>query len=433
MSTLASQPAPSWKEEVNRRLEAHKSRRGISVVDQGVAGESPSAVSSRAAQAAARVAARYAKAPSYSEMQAAEARAALRKAEVATRAALEAQVEAQAMLAELEMVESQLTLEEDNYIEERAPAADIAEPEVAAAVDVETRTVAPVAVSPVHVSWESGMPTRPSVRDWWNMPGPAIAPHAEPAHAELTPAELALDPPIEIVEPAQPIHANLIRFPRELVATRRMRPRLAGTPQSSSGEIFGQLSIFEVDPETISTQPEASMGEAAPAPSWTGPEWSRIELDATAEEEWKHEEEPRTQVPSVHLAPLELRLMASAVDFALVVGVVCAIAFAAAGHLSHPPAVHMSEALGIAAVVAAGMLYQAFFLLAMRSTPGMMYAGIALCTFDDEQPTRAQLRHRFGAMLLSLLPVGLGLAWSAFDEEHLSWHDRLSRTYLRKC
>jgi hypothetical protein len=33
---------------------------------------------------------------------------------------------------------------------------------------------------------------------------------------------------------------------------------------------------------------------------------------------------------------------------------------------------------------------------------------------------------------VSLLPVGLGMVWSVFDEDHLSWHDRLSETYLRK-
>jgi hypothetical protein len=27
--------------------------------------------------------------------------------------------------------------------------------------------------------------------------------------------------------------------------------------------------------------------------------------------------------------------------------------------------------------------------------------------------------------------VGLGVAWSIFDEQRLSWHDRLSGTYLR--
>jgi hypothetical protein len=63
----------------------------------------------------------------------------------------------------------------------------------------------------------------------------------------------------------------------------------------------------------------------------------------------------------------------------------------------------------------------------------MKYAGVSLCTFDDELPTRAQLRGRLAALLLSVLPVGLGLAWAIFDEEHLTWHDRLSRTYLRRC
>ena len=58
-------------------------------------------VNSRAAAAAARVAARYAKAPSFSEMQAAEARAALRVAEAATRVALDAQAAAQVALDKL--------------------------------------------------------------------------------------------------------------------------------------------------------------------------------------------------------------------------------------------------------------------------------------------------------------------------------------------
>ncbi len=420
-------PTPSWKEEVNRRLEAHKSRRGISVVDCAAASEAPTSVSGRAAQAAARVAARYAKAPSYSEMQAAEARAVLRKAEIATRAALEAQVEAQAVLAGIETVESQLALAEEMYadeiyVEEQLAAEPITADQPAAEPAVPHAHVVPVRDEPapsVAVRWESDMPKGRSVQEWWNMPGPAIAPRADVA--------------VETVEAAQPIHANLIQFPREIVATRRMRPRLAGTPVNGSGDLFGQLSIFEVDPETVSTQPEASIAEAAPAPSWTGPEWSNIELDAPEEEEWRYSEEPPTYAPGVCLAPFELRLMATAIDLALIVGLVSAAIFGVTGHLAHPPALRVAEVMGVASVVFVALMYQAFFLMAMHVTPGMMYAGIALCTFEDEQPTRAQLRDRLVAMLISLLPVGLGLAWSAFDEEHLSWHDRLSRTYLRKC
>jgi hypothetical protein len=36
------------------------------------------------------------------------------------------------------------------------------------------------------------------------------------------------------------------------------------------------------------------------------------------------------------------------------------------------------------------------------------------------------------AMLLSVVPMGLGIMWAIFDEDRLSWHDRLSQTYLRK-
>src|SRR5512140_344608 len=95
-------PLPTWKQEVNRRLAEHKTRKGISFVDDDEPAEQGGSGNSRAAAAAARVAARYATAPSYSELQATEARAALRAAEAATRAAVEAQVAAQAVLHQIE-------------------------------------------------------------------------------------------------------------------------------------------------------------------------------------------------------------------------------------------------------------------------------------------------------------------------------------------
>jgi hypothetical protein len=36
------------------------------------------------------------------------------------------------------------------------------------------------------------------------------------------------------------------------------------------------------------------------------------------------------------------------------------------------------------------------------------------------------------ALPLSVLPLGMGLAWALFDEWSLTWHDRLSGTYLRR-
>ena len=104
MSTSLSQatPEPSWKQEVNRRLAAHKSRKPAPASEPEAVGERRPRTGSRATQAAARVAARYAKAPSYSEVLAAEAHVAVRSAAIATQVALEAQAAAHAAIAGLQ-------------------------------------------------------------------------------------------------------------------------------------------------------------------------------------------------------------------------------------------------------------------------------------------------------------------------------------------
>ena len=432
MSTLVSQPAPSasWKQEVNRRLEAHKKRKDIFNVEEAPPAEEPSPASSRAAQAAARVAARYAKAPSYSEMQAAEARAALRAAEAATRAALEAQAAAQTALANLESAAEELAARQETAAERKTAKSSARKARQTEAI-LETPETA--AVQPLEIRWDPDMPVRPAG------PPAVSAPHerqaageaqdnwwGEGARAESSVAERA----IETVEPAQPIHANLIEFPRELVATRRVRPRLGGSRHDEMGDLFGQLSIFEVDPSTVSTEPAALTATAeSPAPSWSGPEWQGIELD-----DLPQETEAQSQMSTeLQLAPFGLRLMATMVDTALIVGVVCIIAVAAANLLHSSPTMKAAELGAVAVLLVTGVLYNALFLTLAGATPGMMFARISPCTFDDECPSRAQLRGRLGAMLLSLLPVGLGLVWAVFDDDHLCWHDRLSRTYLRQC
>ena len=167
---------------------------------------------------------------------------------------------------------------------------------------------------------------------------------------------------------------------------------------------------------------------------WAGPEWSGIELGAhpQVEREIHHEPTVASHV-EISLAPLESRLLAAAVDLALIVVMACAAAWGIGGHMVAHPTLKFAEMSAVAGFIVIGLAYQVFFLLTAKSTPGMMYAGIALCTFDDEYPTPEQLRGRLVAVLISLLPVGLGMAWSIFDEDHLSWHDRLSRTYQRKC
>ena len=421
MSTSAKQavPQPSWKQEVNRRLQEHKSRKGLSVVPEGLAGqEGPATVSDRAATAAARVAARFSKAPSYSEMQAAEARSALREAEVATRAALEAQVVAQAALANFEWANQHAFEEQQEDAEAVWLDSPAGSQELSAAVEPNSGPPAAKAFYNAGAISAAG----------------AVVESADPEERNpLIPPTVAMELP-QFIDP-QPIHANLIHFPRELVATRRIRPRLAGGQEHALQEALSQLSIFEVDPDSISVEPMASsvIEASAPAPSWSGPEWSSIELEMDPEDVREKHGEPPSISSSIELAPFELRLMATTIDIALTICLVCAGAAGIAAHMAHAPALKTAEMSALAAVILTGVLYQAFFLMLTLSTPGMMYAGLSLCTFDNEYPTRPQLRDRLVALLVSLFPMGLGLAWAIFDEDHLSWHDRISRTYLRKC
>jgi uncharacterized RDD family membrane protein YckC len=428
LSTPAFQPDREldWKQEVNQRIAAHKSRK-----DSGAAGKATPVMahsigSSRAAQAAARVAERFSHAPSYNQMLAEEARAAVRAAEAASQAALKMQAAAESVLAELESVarvepatpqtidpQRQRAAAEpgtyfDSFLELERPAA---------------KTSESIPASALEIRWESDLPVRPSQPErsrtsrrldqysfeTENWRGPAAA-YGEP----------------ETVEPAQTIPANLIEFPRELIAARKARPRIAEGPLAPEDGEPGQLSIFEVDPGTISTLPAPA--DAATEAHSSG--WSKLRLDAETAPEPAHDY-AAAQAHAIHMAPLNLRLMAAVVDAAMIGAAFAAVALVAAGNLGVQPSMKTMELAAFAALFVIGVLYQGFFFMLAGMTPGMRYAGIALCNFDGEKPTREQLRRRVGATLLSLLPVGLGVLWAIFDDDHLSWHDRISRTYQR--
>jgi uncharacterized RDD family membrane protein YckC len=144
-------------------------------------------------------------------------------------------------------------------------------------------------------------------------------------------------------------------------------------------------------------------------------------------------QEAPAPLPALQLAPIGHRLMAALVDGALIVGAFLASVLVATANIGHPPAARSLEMGAALALLLVGLLYHTLFLTLAEATPGMRYARISLCTFDGQSPTRAQLLSRLGALLLSVLPVGLGVLWILFDDDRLSWHDRLSQTYPRKC
>ncbi len=350
-----------------------------------------------------RVAARYAKAPTYSEMLANEARNAARAAEAAAFAAGEARDAAQAILVGLDV-----GLDIDGNAED-SPQANYAQP---------------------HNQSASFQPSNES---------PRIFESNSQARVGYLITEAADEE--EPIAPIQPLPAKLLEFPRELVASRKARPRLVEGPlrdEYDRDSSASQLRIFEVQQETISTQPDVESAV---------PEWSPIRLDspsAGAGHDWiRHHPEASDRgaakqpvaVSSLQLplqtASLADRLMAGLVDAALIIGGFLVFVLVFVACTVHPP-VGKPAMIGAEVVLCAfAAIYLLLFFNFGTDTPGMRYARIALCTFDDENPTRRAMQRRLAALLLSVIPFGLGVLWAFFDDDRLGWHDRISRTYQR--
>ncbi len=224
----------------------------------------------------------------------------------------------------------------------------------------------------------------------------------------------------------QAIPANLIEFPRELVAPRRARPRLAEGPLREESE--PQLRIFEVDAVQVAPEPELPSSQ-------TMPDWQSMMLEAPHVEPRLPQAEAQAHITvAPQTAPLERRLMSAAVDGALVLAAwLCGAAVVA--EICGPALRDLTlPSLGAVAFGSLGLLavlYQLLFFSFADNTPGMRWARIGLCTFGDSNPTRKAMRRRVFSTVLAACPLGLGLAWVWMDNDGMGWHDRMSRMYQR--
>ena len=131
-------------------------------------------------------------------------------------------------------------------------------------------------------------------------------------------------------------------------------------------------------------------------------------------------------------APVALpvhRLMAVAADasmIAIALGLFLAIFYLSGGRIVFTKSSLMLLGGVIAAVV---FLYRMLWCLGGGDTPGMRFAGLRLVDFDGRRPEREQRTIRLAASLLSVVSAGLGLVWALVDEENLTWHDHISKTF----
>ncbi len=436
------------KEQVAQRLAAHRARRtqrpGNSV--KPIASSAPAG--SRASRIAAAVAERYANSQSYRAFLAEQAESAIREAEAAAEvAALSAQAVADAqyqLLAELD--QWNLTPPAST-----PPLADpvLAQPQITEPQITESLPQLLAAASPATSGLTVRLYDADQVVRSYAEPNAAssISHNQAQAKALLDETEvLALEEEIAFRQSpifedaaAAPIDipANLIEFPRQLVAPRKARPRLAEGPlreEADQAAEAAQLRIFEVEATQIST---------APVVESTIPEWSSILLAAhPVGAVVEVPEAPFQPVFSPQTAPFSLRAMSAIVDGCIVAAALLAFTAAFAitvGKLAGPATAASGSRITLQTAVIAGaatfivftLLYQFLFFTLSEATPGMRYARIAFCTFNDDNPTRAAMRRRIFATLLSACPLGIGFLWAWLDDEGLGWHDRISRMYQR--
>jgi uncharacterized RDD family membrane protein YckC len=130
------------------------------------------------------------------------------------------------------------------------------------------------------------------------------------------------------------------------------------------------------------------------------------------------------------VAPLKMRAMAGLLDFVLVL--VALGVFIGVFRLMGGPV--MTDIDGVRALAFSfftiTVFYWLFYIRYIGETAGMTWVGLRLVNFDGQPPTEGQRRARALGTILSTASVGLGFAWSVADDEQLTWHDRMSKTFV---
>jgi uncharacterized RDD family membrane protein YckC len=127
------------------------------------------------------------------------------------------------------------------------------------------------------------------------------------------------------------------------------------------------------------------------------------------------------------------RIMAAAVDLSLIVialGIFVGV-FLGTLHWLDVQVVMTKQAIpffaGIAVVF--GLVYKVMWCLADGDSAGMRWTHQRLVNFDGQRPDREQRFRRMASASLSVMAAGLGIAWALVDEESLTWHDHISKTF----
>ena len=157
-----------------------------------------------------------------------------------------------------------------------------------------------------------------------------------------------------------------------------------------------------------------------------------VESEGSAEQDYAEptQSSPRLDSTLLRVAELSVRRHAATVD---AICLVLAYAVILGSFAFFGGKIFTSRLNAIVGGTIFALLYTQYFTLFTMmggATPGMMLAGLRLVSFDGSAPEPRQLMRRSAGYLLSGGMVLMGFLWSFWDEDHLSWHDHISQTYI---
>ena len=124
------------------------------------------------------------------------------------------------------------------------------------------------------------------------------------------------------------------------------------------------------------------------------------------------------------------RAVGFALDFTVVmmaIGVFLSAFYACGGEF---PKINIYVAIGFGgAFLGIALFYGLLWVLTGSESAGARWIGLRFINFDGSPIDRRERAIRYAAACLSFFSAGLGVLWSLADEEGLTWHDHMSKTF----
>jgi len=200
----------------------------------------------------------------------------------------------------------------------------------------------------------------------------------------------------------------------------RLRPRIGSAPPSFGMRSFESAFMEEEveAPAAPPTPPPVRRPEVAPLEIELGPS---VDSVPTIEE---------TEPSGVSIAQMKTRFYAGLIDTSILLAGAALyglIVWKVGGKFSFGP---LSTAIIALAAAFFVFVYFTGCTAIASATPGLMWNGLEVITFEGNPPRFPDCLWRGFGYLVSMSALMLGFVWAAVDAEGLTWHDRMSRTFI---